>query len=310
MKIFTPALLCTLLSFSAQAREGFYKEGQIATEFSVANARKAALFVEEFKDGKWKHMGNAFFIHQDGYLITNYHIASHCLRDQRAYFKGRFGSMEKVYNEGFLAGKDENLVCKSIRVSDDPASEKRFTVSIVALPPIGEGNEPSWDFAVLKVNDSAKPAGWHFLSSGADIIDDKSEVFLVGYPAFTKRKNFSVPMQRGEYDEVSTGDYRIGVGKVLEFHDGFFHGAQRERFLYTDTDGGQGSSGSPLLDAQGKLIGLILGSGDRANSNNNTSGCNLHYEYCGGVSLYLKASYIHEVLTKQFPSLSEVLFAK
>jgi hypothetical protein len=304
MKLLLCALLASLFSGPALAREGFFREEQLPAFALSPNARKASLFVEELQGGKWKHVGNAFFVHADGYLITNYHIAQTCLRDQRDYFRSRFAKTEKVYKEGFLAASEENLVCGSLRVTDDPASNKRWGVKIAAFPRVGDERGPVWDFAVLKLAGDAKPAGW-LDASTTESPKVGDEVFLVGYPYFTERLENSGLMQQGDYEEVKTGDYRVGAGKVLEFREGFFYAAERERFFYTDTDGGMGSSGSALLNASGKLVGLILGSGDQANT---ASTCIMHYQYCGGVSLYLKASYMRETLTEQFPSLAEKLF--
>ena len=296
-----------------RAEEGYFRKDQLNLAFSASSVESASLLVEESRGSSpYKHVGNAFFVSSSGLAITNGHIAASCLHSNKELIEEKYGNRFNLYRKGFVAKPGEGLSCGYLRVTNKPLEEKRYRVELLALAPIAEEDDaptpqqalgPHYDFAILHVIDMNEPHAWFSVNArSASELAVGSETYMVGYPAKTARFDSEL-IKSGKYDEVKTGDYRISVGKILEVKPEYFYQPNKDLFLYTSNDGAGGSSGSALLGADGKLLGLISGSGD-AGSSTSGSGCNGRLEYCGGVALYLKTNHMLNVLQKNYPEIA------
>lgn len=312
-------LMLLVVTSTAFCDEGFFSPGQIQTDFSIPDRQSSALFVEQMNPnlGKWAQVGNAFVVTQSGYILTNYHIAQVCLRSNWPYYQTKYQDLTAVYRQGFYSADTEGVPCSALRVTNDPHSQERYAVRLIALPPIAEeasappslreASGPYYDFAVLKITPvtDKKPLDFSWLPLKKSVSSDLqvgAKVYLLGYPAPTARQQASSLVQQGSYTDVKSGDYRVATGNILEVLPEYYYQSNKDMFIYTSTDGGAGSSGSALLNAEGTLIGLILGSGD-AKSTISQSQCIPKYSYCGGVSLYMKVDHILDVIEQNFGGL-------
>lgn len=301
----------------AFAGEGFFDKSEITTPFEIGAVSPASLMVEEVNPvvGHWKHIGNAFFVTSSGYVLTNYHIANSCVKANAAFFKAKYGTIANLSRQGFYSENPEGLPCRILRAN---RNGEIFKLQLISLPPIAEqpparsgqeANGPYYDFAILKVTSAQPAAPFAFLglqdglSEAMNINDD---VYLVGYPAATQRSENSQMIQEGKYKDVQTGDYRISLGQILAMQPEYYYHPKQASYFYTSTDGGPGSSGSALLNSNGKLVALILGSGDDKSSV--SSGCIMKYKYCDGVALYLRTNVIIDTIRNSFPELGLILF--
>lgn len=307
-------------TLDVRAGEGFFEEHEIQLPFSLQTVRPASLLVEEVNlmSGSTQHVGNAFYVTKSGYALTNFHIARACLMVHKNYVLKKYGSLTALFRQGFVAESLNGLPCPSLKVTGDYSSVKRLRVSLVYFPPITEQPPvarpqerigPIHDFAVLKVHleSDEAPLFWLDMKKKApSAYAVGKEVYLVGYPAYTRRADESEMIQTGKYRDVATGDYRVSNGDILTVDADYLYQPNKHIFIYTSTDGGPGSSGSALLDENGELLGLIQGSGD-ANSSS-AHGCNMRLKYCeGGVSLYIKVDHIIDSVKAHFKELAELL---
>lgn len=302
------------------AGEGFFDKNEIQTPFDLNSVSGASLLLEEINPtvGQFKHIGNAFFISASGHVLTNYHVANTCVRANKDFFKAKYGSIVNLTRQGFLSDDPEGIPCRSLRAVKDAKTGAVYKLQLIALPPIAEqppsktpmeANGPYYDLAILKITlDSAEtvPAYLKLQEGLSEMVALNEDVYLVGYPAATFRAEDSEMIQQGKYRDVVTGDYRVSLGQVLPMQLDYFYHPKASSFFYTSTDGGPGSSGSALLNKQGSVVGLILGSGDDKASS--STGCIMKLKYCGGVALYLRTNVIIETINNSFPNLGLILF--
>lgn len=314
------SLFISVFLIFAQAREGFFTKDQIQLPFDIRAIEKSALLIEENQGpGSWKHIGNGLFVTASGHILTNYHVAHSCVRANKDFFKEKYGSIHNLNRQGFYSDDPEGLPCRILRGTDDPKSGTVYQLSLISLPPIPEpkaasnaqdSQGPFFDFAILKVTSVKKDQSFTALkiqkkNSTSAQIDDP--VYLLGYPALTARGQDSQLIKDGAYQDVVTGDFRISEGRILSMKPEYYYHPKQHSYFYTDTDGGQGTSGSALVNKEGLLIALVLGSGDDKNTAS-ASHCVMKFTYCGGVSLYLKTEVIVETISASFPDLSLILF--
>lgn len=299
--------------------EGFFNKNQVKLPFNLDDVSGASYLVEDYQNAG-KHTGNAFAVSNSGYIITNYHVAFSCVKENAPFFKAKYGSLKKLDREGFLTEDlAQGLPCASLKLSQPMSSAEmggveRYSVSLISLPPIEpipyasnakEAYGPYYDFAILKINLPENKTLNQFFKLNSDEVSDlkqDDDVYYVGYPSTTLRAEDSQLIKDGVYQDVVSGDYRVSTGKNLKVEPDFYYQPQKFKYIYASTDGGQGTSGSALLNNKGMLIGLILGSGDDKTTVG-AGGCYLKYKYCGGAALYLRANVIVETLEKSFPSL-------
>lgn len=312
----TSLILALTVAF---AGEGFFDKGQLAVPFDIRTQSKASLLIEEIQGpGAWKQIANGFLITENGYVLTNYHVANSCVRANKEFFRQKYGSIANLSRQGFYSDSPEGLPCRALRAANDRDQEPRFKLQLIALPPIAEqppartgqeANGPYYDFAILKITWDAgeKSPAWFPVKNISGSVAIAETVYMLGYPAETDRAEESEMIRNGKYKDVTTGDYRISVGENLVVNPEYYHQPKKDSYFYTSNDGGPGSSGSVLVNNRGEMVGMILGPGNDA-STPSVSGCISKYKYCNGVSLYLRSSVIIQTLTDAFPDLAAILF--
>ena len=185
--------------------------------------------------------GSGFAIDAAGHVLTNYHlVTSEIANHQR---------------ESGVIGED--ALCRTLRVQiaqRNAAGQWEWrdadAVWLVSNPPashaIGQGQngmaELRQDVALLRV----EPCPSRHLALSARPLEPGEPVWMAGFPLRSARSR-EARAEHG-YDDAD-GTLRVSAGKVLSVEaDGYFH---------SDADGSMGNSGSPVLDAAGRVVGLF-----------------------------------------------------
>lgn len=165
----------------------------MAYQLVAQRIRPSVVSIETIKDDNAKSIGSGVIFSEDGYIVTNAHVAKNCRRLSVELYNHR------IY-EGQLVGLD-----------------------------------PTSDLAVLKINaPDLIPAEW----GDSESIDVGSMVWAIGSPFRLKQTITS---------GVLSGKDRPGDVKH-----------RKQSLLQTDAAVNPGNSGGPLVDIQGKVIGINL----------------------------------------------------
>jgi S1-C subfamily serine protease len=201
--------------------------------------------------------GTGVAVSAQGHVLTNFHLAT--------------GEIERLGRNGGVLDRQE--VCRHLRVQwaqVDGAGGWHWVdaeaVHVVSNPPHAEAFRETGDaryryrlhadVTLLRIEPA--PSAWLPLSAQTPLIG--APVWMAGYPLRTARAA-AARAAHGYRD--ADGSLRVSRGTVGAIGT---DEADGERFIVTDLDGSAGNSGSPLFDAQGRVIGLFsraLGEGAR-----------------------------------------------
>jgi hypothetical protein len=206
-------------------------------QFEFCKAIKAGLsfpVVVPFEGG-----ATGSFVSKDGYILTAHHVATWCIQ------KNNWG-------EG-LNNKDP-VPCKNLSIEvfdgfDSNGIPKYQTISDVELVAnsseietwIGSGRM-GLDAALLKVNFTPKN---HFVIEES-LPQKYDRLFMIGHPIRSERNKKRMALI-GYRD--ADNSMRVSVGLFL--------GLNSQNTFLSDLDGGPGNSGSPVINNDGKWVGLL-----------------------------------------------------
>lgn len=205
--------------------------------------------------------GTAFLVDENGYMLTNRHVACPWLEDRRLFaaiqhyrnlnktpqfeyriflwFEGE-RAFHRVAN--LIPGADLNDIY-FIKTAFGTESTPRLTIAGVAKPPVRTlqmvMSPLKNDFAVLKID--SVPEGLKPLPLDMQMDPQKipklSRVLALGFPLGRRTQDTSVNVS------VTSGHVRRSFKNLLQV-DAALHG---------------GNSGGPIIDKRGKVIGIVTG---------------------------------------------------
>lgn len=227
----------------AMGEEGLYPVGVLETSFSQAEVAKAVWRVKT-PDGK---RATLFFVSPDGHFFTTLSA----LQYQMGYLT-ETGKLNPAY--GFASGPLRVQVNK-IRLDNTVTSRSlEFAeFDLVSLPAQSWGwtlsrrQSLQRDFLLGKLN--YKPEHWLKLSDKA--IQRGDVLYTIGYPMSETRLT---PLMRDGRYEPPDGSLRVAKGvmtKQLSISTG--------GYFDSDVDATEGCGGSPTLDADGNVVGMLYG---------------------------------------------------
>lgn len=211
--------------------------GMVRFEFSKHLREGGTLPADVPLDGG----GSGFAITPQGHILTNYHLATSEI--------GNHGRERGVVND--------EVMCRTLRVQvarasrgGVPAWEDAREVWLVSNPPQGAAildrgdntGELRQDFALLRV--APAPDAYLALADRMPVVGEA--VWMAGFPMRTARS----PEARMRFDyRDADGTLRVSKGVVMSV-DG-------NDYFETDCDGSMGNSGSPVLSADGSVLGFF-----------------------------------------------------
>lgn len=176
------------------------------------------------------------FISDDGYILTNFHVAMMCIL-KAGWENGAFHAkpapcrnLSVEIFDGFTAdGKIKYLTIDDVELVANSSMQETFP-----------GNK--LDVALLKVN--YRPQ-YHF-NFDVRPLGQFTKLFMLGHPIRSERN--PEKLAAVGYSNAD-GSLRVSVGSYL-------YSNTSTNFL-SDLDGGPGNSGSPTINANGSIVGLL-----------------------------------------------------
>lgn len=193
--------------------------------------------------------GTGFFVHSDGVILTNAHVAQYLLLEETT----ALGDAECQIRQGNPAVTKYRAELLYL----SPAWVQANASVIDAAVPTGTGER---DYALLYVNASLTseplPARFPALAVDTDFLSLQSRgsaVTAAGYPATDLiRHGGSTPLIPKQAETSISELYTFGSNYADVFS------------IRGSSVGAEGSSGGPILDSNGNVIGMIVTRGDDA----------------------------------------------
>lgn len=221
-------------------------------------------------------IGSGFIIHPDGYIVTNSHVVSEMTIKQTLASESALAALyanalflSDAEMQEFLDTETDNSFSKKVLKYVIEHSTFQLQSNVVVLQPhsekktlpelLAEGfpatvvyenddfSEDEKDVALLKIEEASLPA----LSLGnSENVAVGTKAFVFGFPATAQLQ------QNGSQEATFTQ----GVVSAIE------QSANKDiRLFQTDAKVSEGSSGGPLFDEHGEVIGLVTFQTDELN---------------------------------------------
>jgi S1-C subfamily serine protease len=170
--------------------------------------------------------GTAFFVHPDGYLLTNWHVVAEELR-----FTDRSGDEHELPTK---------IVGLTAILSSGTTAERELPARVIS-------RDRARDLALLKVDAAA--SSWIPIES-ATVPELTDEVWIVGFPF----GDFLATERWFEPESEANPEVSVNQGRITSLR-------RNERgaleVIQTDAAVNPGNSGGPLLDYRARVIGVI-----------------------------------------------------
>ncbi|MBL7222799.1 MAG: trypsin-like peptidase domain-containing protein [Candidatus Brocadiae bacterium] len=217
--IVTNVLLDGLLLLTA-ARLGWCEAQRLTLRERVSLGKAATALVEIAQGSRAQGTGSAFCVHKAGLFITNRHVLL-TRRPRSSRDDIRKIPLVKRVTLVISSGEtgEREVEAKVLRVSDDV------------------------DLALLKVEGAGKPYS-HLTLGSVDNLMETAEVMAFGFPF-----GEALAVNRGAYPSIS-----VNAGRVTSLRR---KGGELSQ-IQVDAVLNPGNSGGPVLDAQGKVIGVVV----------------------------------------------------
>lgn len=210
-------------------------------------------------------IGTGFFVNSDGYILTNAHGIegsqggeTACIEKLKQQLiidvRDKHADEASEYSDDYITSQSEledfSYYQDVILINSDTESSKPFPFDIKESGTTQPGSAK--DVAVIKVQLTDTPV---LAIDGSDNMSLQDEVLVIGYPTGGDDINALDP---GSILEASVYDGEISsVNKRLK---------DNSLVLQVDVPVSRGSSGSPVLNAKGEVVGMITFNADESES--------------------------------------------
>ncbi|MEM9399597.1 MAG: trypsin-like peptidase domain-containing protein [Verrucomicrobiota bacterium] len=160
--------------------------------------------------------GSGFIVTENGYILTNYHVLQ----------GNSYLDLDNL----------EDTLLVNVRLNDGRESSAEII-----------GFDPATDLAVVKIDKPDLPTATLGFSEQVRVGD---VVFAVGNPM-----QIGMAVSQGIISALNRTDLRI-IDRTLRRTRGFKETFALENFIQTDAAVNRGSSGGPLVDALGRVVGI------------------------------------------------------
>ncbi len=211
------------------ASVGWAQSADTQSPETLQNLARSAVFLRAdrvFKIEEFPSSGSGFFVHPDGYILTNWHV----IADQVS---------------GYLWNKEREISAKVIRLtavidSGSPA-ERELPAKIIA-------RDRKRDLALIKVN--YRPPAYVDIK----VVDDVrlgDRIWSAGFPF----GDLLAQERKANQEDMPNPEVTLVSGTVTSLRrdqDG------RLAMVQTDAALNPGSSGSPIVNSEGHLVGVVF----------------------------------------------------
>jgi hypothetical protein len=245
-----------LTSTNLPAEEGFFSPLAIQAPFSLELGNLGLIKIDfNFNGTIPTSYANAFFISSSGTFLLNHHVADGCIQEARKNRGEAWYDRVVRQGKGYTSNStDPGIACENFRGwIQSPRLTENFRFRLTAIPRnVGSATEN--DFVIAQ-SDRYVPRAYFQLASRHPEIEEK--VFSLSYAPSTERKTTAIITEKYKNGD---GTFRVSVGKFRR-NDPNYDYAEKEKVVSADIDGLAGSSGSPLLNLKGEVIGILMGPG-------------------------------------------------
>jgi hypothetical protein len=208
---------------------GWAQSAETVSRDTLQNLARSAVFLRAdrvFKIEEFPSSGSGFFVHPDGYILTNWHVVA----DQIS---------------GYLWEKEREVSAKVIRltavVDSGTPSERELPAKIIA-------RDRKRDLALIKVN--YRPPNYVSIMEVDDVrLGD--HIWTAGFPF----GDLLAQERKANQEDMPNPEVTLVSGTVTSLRrdkDGHL------AMVQTDAALNPGSSGSPIVNSRGHLVGVVF----------------------------------------------------
>lgn len=290
LKTLIPVLFL-LFCLDGKSEEGFFKPNQLLDEaLSFESANDGLVKIDYHFTGKSPDAyGNSFFISKRGHLLMNAHVAWGCIESEAKKRDPSWYQKVIVEKKGYQADRnDPGFICDHYAGwIESPSMQTHFPIRILFIPQNLKFASEN-DF-ILAVSENFTPSLYFALSSKPSILNKK--VFSLSYAPFTDRHTMRI--QQNLYKNGNR-EFRISKGNIFK-NDSRYDYSNNQNIVSADIDALAGSSGSPLVNEKGEVVGMLVGPGSASKESPLCD--SLVTSFCEGLIAHIASSYIWNVLS-------------
>jgi len=194
----------------------------------LQNAMSSTVLIKAervYQNARVPSSGTGFFVHPDGYIITNNHV----IADEIS-----------IHLYGKAHDVPTKVLSLEVVVGSGSSKERTLTAKVV-------GRDKKRDLALLKVRH--KPEHWLDISKFPDVAMVQP-VWIIGYP-------FGGFLAGEAVDQTGQANPELTVNSGVVTSLRHEQGGGTLKAIQTDAAVNPGNSGGPMLDAEGRVVGVI-----------------------------------------------------